>query len=173
MRKEPAAAELTYAEHGATRGAMPAGYHHVEHTARVGTGTEAFERAAQALMSWRVHRGAGFRVAADGDAAPGEVVTMRAMATTIPCRVVYVVREAGRRGFAVGTLPGHPVSGEEAFIVEIAADGGVRFTVRSFSRPARALARAAGPAGPVIQRLIAGRYARSCRRLARQGSRHV
>ena len=32
-----------------------------------------------------------------------------------PCRVVYVVDEPDRRGFAYGTLPGHPeIDGELA-----------------------------------------------------------
>ena len=34
-----------------------------------------------------------------------------------PCRVVYVVDEPDRRGFAYGTLPGHAESGEERFVV--------------------------------------------------------
>ena len=52
-----------------------------------------------------------------------------------PCRVVYVVDEKNRKGFAYGTLPGHPESGEEAFIVEKTDDGSVWLTIRSFSRP--------------------------------------
>lgn len=34
-----------------------------------------------------------------------------------PCRVVYTVTESRRRGFAYGTLPGHPECGEEAFVI--------------------------------------------------------
>ena len=33
-----------------------------------------------------------------------------------PCRVVYVIDEPDIRGFAYGTLPGHPESGEERFV---------------------------------------------------------
>lgn len=54
-----------------------------------------------------------------------------------PARVVYVINEAKRRGFAYGTLAGHPESGEESFIVELADDGSVWLTIRSFSRPSR------------------------------------
>jgi uncharacterized protein (UPF0548 family) len=53
-----------------------------------------------------------------------------------PARVVYVVDEPNRRGFAYGTLPGHPEDGEEAFIVEQNADGSVWIVIRAFSRPA-------------------------------------
>jgi hypothetical protein len=35
-----------------------------------------------------------------------------------PCRIVAVVDEPLRFGFAYGTLPGHPESGEEAFIID-------------------------------------------------------
>jgi uncharacterized protein (UPF0548 family) len=54
-----------------------------------------------------------------------------------PARVVYVVDEPTRRGFAYGTLPGHPEDGEEAFIVELADDDSVWMVIRAFSRPSR------------------------------------
>jgi uncharacterized protein (UPF0548 family) len=53
---------------------------------------------------------------------------------------VYVVSETGRSGLAYGTLPRHPESGEEAFLLEQQDDGTVTFTVTAFSRPATALA---------------------------------
>lgn len=66
------------------------------------------------------------------------MVTVRLFVLTIrePVEVVSVVEESDRVGFAYRTMPGHPVSGEEAFIVH--RDGGeVRLTVRSLTRPAR------------------------------------
>lgn len=54
---------------------------------------------------------------------------------TAPVRVVYVIEEGTRIGFGYGTLAGHPVSGEESFVVERLADDSVWLTVRSFSRP--------------------------------------
>jgi uncharacterized protein DUF1990 len=41
----------------------------------------------------------------------------------IPCRVAYVIREPLLRGFAYGTLPGHPEAGEERFALEQHGDG--------------------------------------------------
>jgi len=97
--------DLTYPEHGATRAALPSGYYHLERRARLGTGRAVFERSAAALMSWQMHRAAGLRVTAEGDARPGERVVSRiAPAIAAPCRVVYVIDEPGRRGFAYGTL---------------------------------------------------------------------
>jgi len=58
------------------------------------------------------------------------------LAVREPVRVVAVVDTADRCGFAYGTLPGHPVSGEEAFVVHRAADGTVALTLRSLTRPA-------------------------------------
>ena len=159
--------DLTYPEHGATRGTLPSGYHHMEHRARLGTGRAVFERGAAALMSWEMHRAAGLRVTAEGDARPGERVVSRiAPGIAAPCRVVYVIDEPSRRGFAYGTLPGHPESGEEAFIVEIDQSAEVWFTVRAFTRPGTLLARLSGPFGRGAQRLMAGRYTRAMRRLS-------
>jgi uncharacterized protein (UPF0548 family) len=59
-----------------------------------------------------------------------------ALSLRIPVRVVYLIDEPTRRGFAYGTLPGHPESGEEAFIVEQRDDDSVWLTIRAFSRPA-------------------------------------
>jgi uncharacterized protein (UPF0548 family) len=159
--------DLTYPEHGATRAVLPSGYHHLERRARLGTGRVVFERGAAALMSWEMHRAAGLRVTAEGDARPGERVVSRiAPGIAAPCRVVYVIDEPGRRGFAYGTLPGHPESGEEAFIMGIDEADEVWFTVRAFTRPSTLLARISGPFGRGAQRLMAGRYIRAMRRLS-------
>jgi len=73
------------------------------------------------------------------------------VAIAAPCRIVGVVDEPHRWGFAYGTLPGHPEQGEEAFVVSIGADELVRFTITAFSRPGELLTRVAGPIGRAIQ----------------------
>lgn len=67
-----------------------------------------------------------------------------------------------RAGFAYGTLPGHPESGEEAFVVSRAPDG-VRFTITAFSRPATWLARLGGPVTLLGQEYFTRRYLRALR----------
>ena len=62
-----------------------------------------------------------------------------------PVRVVYVIDEQRRVGFAYGTLKGHPASGEEAFIVEHRDDGSVWLVLRGFMRPGSALFRIFSP----------------------------
>lgn len=78
-----------------------------------------------------------------------------------PCRVVYVVDEPHRRGFAYGTLKGHPESGEEAFLVELRDDGTVWFIVRAFSRPSNGFFRLGYPVLRAAQSAYTKRYLRS------------
>lgn len=77
----------------------------------------------------------------DGTAflVPGDTATLTITFLRIPVtaavRVVYVVDEPNRKGFAYGTLAQHPESGEESFIVDRTDDGSVWLTITSFSRP--------------------------------------
>jgi len=157
------AADLTYAEVGATAGALPPGYRHLTRSRTLGTADLA--TAADRLLTWQVHERSGLRVAASSARAePGAVVLMRLRlgppTVRIPCRVVYVVDEPDRQGFAYGSLPGHPESGEELFLVHRDGDGRVRFTVTVFSRPATLLARAGGVLTRRFQDLMTARYLR-------------
>jgi uncharacterized protein (UPF0548 family) len=159
---------LTYAEVGATREAdLPPGYHHVERELVVGRGRETFERVASALLTWQMHRMAGLSVpAATPPAAPGVEVTPRFGPLPIPCRVVYEINDKDRRGFAYGTRPGHPESGEEAFFVELSPAGEVRVHIRAFSRPGSLLTRLGGPVPRMVQRYVTGRYLEALRSIA-------
>ena len=78
-----------------------------------------------------------------------------------PARVVQVVRTASTSGFAYGTRPGHPVRGEEAFIVRRSADDTVSLTLRSLTRPAPEWRRLLFPAALIAQRLYRRRYLRA------------
>ena len=50
-------------------------------------------------------------------------------------RVISAIEEARRVGFALGTVGGSVVSGEESFMIEWDDTDEVRFTVRAFDRP--------------------------------------
>lgn len=78
-----------------------------------------------------------------------------------PIRVVYVIEEPHRAGFAYGTLHGHPQSGEEAFIVEHREDGTVWFVLRAFSRPSSAFYRLVSPVLRLMQRRFTAKYLRA------------
>jgi uncharacterized protein (UPF0548 family) len=170
-----AAAELTYPEVGASRDdPLPPGYGHVYRDVTLGHGRAVFERAVDGLFGWHMHREAGLVVTStDKRAAPGAVVVLRAgrgpVQLMIPCRVVYTLNEASCRGFAYGTLPGHPEQGEEAFMIVMTDTGDVRVRIRAFSRPASLIARAGGPFTRMIQQYATDRYVRAIRRLSRRG----
>jgi uncharacterized protein (UPF0548 family) len=160
------AAELTYGEVGRTAATLPSGYRHLRRTVRIGNGLETFETSANALLGWQVQLRSGLRVASSSRRAePGAVVRLGwgagPLRLTAPCRVVYAVDAPRRQGFAYGTLPGHPESGEEAFVVERHDDETVTFTVTAFSRPATWTSKAAGPAGVAVQHWITRRYLRA------------
>lgn len=157
---------LTYTEVGATADVpstdlgLPAGYHHVQRAARIGTGRDRFDQAAAAVLRYGMLRGAGVRVRASTEVAEvGTLVLGRLGPIPAPCRVVYVLDEPSRRGFGYGTLPGHPESGEERFSVRYdAASGAVYAEVAAFSRPALWWSKAGGPVVRLGQRLISRRY---------------
>ena len=159
---------LTYAEVGATSAGLPDGYHHVSREAVLGAGEAAFRQAADALSRWELQRRAGVRVlpAAARVAEGVDAVLLLGvgrLAVRAPVRVVRVVDEPRRTGFAYGTLPGHPESGEESFLVEWRPDGSVVCRITAFSRPVTWLARLGGPATTLVQGWVTGRYLRSLR----------
>lgn len=82
---------------------------------------------------------------------------------TAPCEVVWTAYEKERIGFAYGTRRHHPECGEECFVVDLADDGTVWFTVLAFSRPVGWYARLAGPLVPVAQRMYARRLGTALR----------
>ncbi len=161
--------DLTYREVSATTGDLPAGYGHITCAVPIGHGRQVFITAADAVRSWRVQLRAGLTVSASSPIAmPGTVliigVGIGPLRLKAPCRVVYTVDEPRRRGFAYGTLAGHPESGEEAFIVEHHDNDAVTFSVVAFSRPDTRLAKLAGPLGTTVQHRITERYLHSLTR---------
>lgn len=159
-----AAGRFSYGEVGATAGELPGGYRHVLHRAVLGQGRDLFLAASDRLMTWEMHRGAGLVVDASAPAAAPGVVVVLGMGVgrvrlSAPCRVVDVVDEPCRRGFAYGTLVGHPERGEERFVVEHRADGTVMLHVSAFSRPATWWASLGGPVTRAVQDVVTRRYA--------------
>jgi uncharacterized protein (UPF0548 family) len=154
---------LSYSEVGATAAAeLPAGYGHLRVEKQIGTGQQRFEQAADAVMRWGMQRGAGLRVQANSEVAEVDTVVLVRMGfLPAPCRVVYVIDEPDIRGFAYGTLPGHPESGEERFVVRRDPTTSAVFAeVSAFSRPATWWSKAGRPLVSVAQRVVARRYLR-------------
>jgi uncharacterized protein (UPF0548 family) len=161
---------LTYAEVGATKGQPPPGYHYFRLRRRIGHGRAMFERAAADILTYRMQRGTGiFQHASTPSAAVGTELTMHLgigpLGIVAPCQVVYVLDDPNRRGFAYGTLPGHPEIGEELFGVEYdPADDSVYGLIIAFSRPGTWYTRLAGPLLRPIQHWMARRYIAAIRR---------
>ena len=151
---------FTYPEVGATAGPPPAGYRYLNASAVIGHGRTRFEEAAAEVMRWGMLRGAGLRVDATTEvAAVGSEVVVGIGPVRAPCRVVYVVDEPDRRGFAYGTLPGHAETGEELFAVRYdPADDTVYAEVTAFSRHGTWWSRLAGPFTALVQRIVSKRY---------------
>jgi uncharacterized protein (UPF0548 family) len=164
MADETEIPPFTYPETGATNGEFPAGYHHFRLRRRIGTGRALFDSAAEQILTYGMQRGTGvFGSASTPSAAPGTTLTVRLgigpLAITAPCRVIYVLDEPDRRGFAYGTLPGHPEIGEELFTVEhTPADDAVHGLIAAFSRPGTWYTRLGGPVTRLLQSYIAGKY---------------
>lgn len=157
------AAPFSYDAIGATATALPPGFRHLRRS-RV-LARRDVERAAEELLSWEVHRRAGIGVATSAPRVGiGEVVVLRLggrIGVDAPCRIVDVVDEPHRVGFAYGTLPGHPESGEELFVLERGRDGTVTFSITAFSRPASWLTYLGGPIARMVQDRITTRYLRA------------
>lgn len=165
---------LTYDVVGATRPeqarwATPPDHRAYEATVQLGTGDAYWAAASAEVVAWGVKTRSGFTVSPPvrrGDSvAVGDRSWIRAavgpVAIREPAQVVAVVDEPDRRGFAYGTLAGHPISGEEAFVVHRAPDGAVWLTLRSVSGPGRGAWRLAFPAVLVAQRVYRRRYLRA------------
>lgn len=146
---------------------LPRGYREHEERTLLGSGHSQWEHAWKQTLSWGIQRTSGYTVQplhrpadtprtrpgtsaalAGFNSDPGrvhqemDVVLSRRfgpLPMKMPVRVVYTIDEPSRKGFAFGTLKGHPVSGEVAFIVEQDPDGSVWFTLRSISGPGNGL----------------------------------
>lgn len=166
--------ELSYDVAGLTRpgdevwSEHPPGYLRYAVTVGIGHGHRCWDEAASAVLDWQIKRRSGFVVepltnglrAREG-ADYRLAARLGPIAVHEPIRVVAVVERPQRCGFAYGTLQGHPVSGEEAFIVHRDADGEVRLTLRSLTRASRGRWRWAFPVLLVAQRVYRRRYRRA------------
>jgi len=124
----------------------------------VGNGSGDFARAVEGLKEWQAHRAVGIRVRpVDAPVLRGTTVALALPLVGVhvlaACRIVAVVDEPDRFGFAYGTLRSHPERGEEAFIVSREGES-VTFRISAFSRPADALVRIGEPVARRVQRRV-------------------
>lgn len=144
---------------------IPEGYVVLEDAQVVGKGRDAYERVGWALMHWQINREAGFFVQPQHAAVRlNEHVAVALplaglFAVTATCKVVAIIAEGDRTGFAYGSLPNHPEQGEEAFWVSFdEATEDVTLTIRSVSRPASWFTKLGAPVAAGIQRKAVEHY---------------
>ncbi len=115
---------FSYDDVGATRSKPPAGFD-VDHNRQlIGNGREDFEKAKDAIRSWKMFDFPWVRLAyTDTPIEVGREVAMIVkhfgFYSMSSARIVYVIDEPERFGFAYGTLTGHVERGEERFSVEL------------------------------------------------------
>jgi uncharacterized protein (UPF0548 family) len=167
--EEQAKLTFTYSAVGATAATPPHGYVVDRTRIKIGAGQAAFIAARYALQRWEQFRlGWVEPCRPETPIEPGRVVGVLARSCGLwslnACRIVYVVDEPRKFGFAYGTLPGHVESGEEQFTVQWHDDDTVWYDILAFSRPNHILARLGYPWVRRLQRRFARESAAAMKR---------
>jgi uncharacterized protein (UPF0548 family) len=148
---------FTYAEVGATNTTPPADYNVDHNRIQLGHGEETYKRAVEALKNWYQFDLGWVTIVPRGVAIEtGATVAVKARAfgtwSLNACRVVYLIDERARFGFAYGTLPDHVERGEERFLVGLLKDGSVWYDILAFSRPQHPLVKLSSPLARRLQK---------------------
>jgi uncharacterized protein (UPF0548 family) len=135
----------------------PPGFNRDVRREQIGVGDRDFQAAKAVFRRWEQFPKPWTEIfPGDAPIRPGETLVMLAWANglwwTSACRIVYVVDEPDRFGFAYGTLAQHVECGEEQFLIERDANGAISYDVRSFSRPRYWAVRLAYPLTRRLQR---------------------
>ena len=151
---------FTYTEVGATNASPPAGYTVDHNRIQLGHGEATYRLAVEGLKNWRQFDLGWVTVVPRGVAIEsGATVAVKARAfgtwSLNACRVVYVVDESRRFGFAYGTLPDHVERGEERFLIEWLEDDSVWYDILAFSRPQHPFVKLSVPLARMLQKRFA------------------
>lgn len=156
---------FTYEAVGATNTTPPQDFTVDHNRIQIGHGEKTFRTAIDALRNWRQFDLGWVSIVPEGvrlEVGATVAVKARALGTWSlnAARVVYMIEEPNRFGFAYGTLPDHIASGEERFTVEWLADDSVWYDILAFSRPRHPLVRINVP----LARMLQKRFARDSKR---------
>jgi uncharacterized protein (UPF0548 family) len=148
---------FSYTDTGGTRTLLPAEYEVRRDQFLLGEGSRVFYRAKEAVRQWQMFDIPWVRLY--WPRTPVGVGNMVAILVggfgvwmVIICRIVYVIDEPRRYGFANGTLSQHAVAGEQRFLVEWRDDNSVWYEVFHFSREKHLLAKIAYPIARRLQK---------------------
>lgn len=166
---------FSYPEVGASRTGAPRGYPVNHLRSPIGSGTDTFARAVEAIRQWKMYALPWTRLY-----WPDTSIIVSATVGVLAChfgfwslnesRIIYVVEDDGviqRYGFAFGTVPGHAEAGEERFTVEWhRQDDSVWYELFAFARACHLLAKAGSP----LMRLVQKRFAVDSQRAMREAT---
>lgn len=149
--------DFSYPEVGASRGENLPGYDNDHQSIYIGEGAVVWSAAKAILNSWAHFPDSWTKAIPEEkplDVGQNIAVLFRLLGVwfTNSARIVYVLDEADRYGFAYGTLPAHVEQGEECFWIERATDGKIYYHIGAFSKPRFWLARLGYPLARRYQR---------------------
>jgi uncharacterized protein (UPF0548 family) len=153
---------VSYWAVGGTRGVAPANYRVDHNRILIGRGLDQFKAAKTAIDAWRMFDLDWIelfpaRPSVQVGTTVAVVVRHLGFWSVNISRIVYVIDEESRYGFAYGTCPCHSEEGEERFLVEHdKATDEVCYDLYAFSKPRHPLARIGYP----ISRYFQKRFAR-------------
>jgi len=154
---------FSYTQVGATQNTLPSTlsriYNIDRYEAVVGQGQACFQAAKQALQGW-IHFDLGW---VNIQAPPPTiglvvpvVVQVLGLWTLNYCKVIYLLDEPRKWGFAYGTLDEHGEMGEERFLIyHCPENNDVRYEILAFSKPKHWLAKLGYPLSRKLQRKFA------------------
>ena len=149
---------FSYENVGLSLTGSPTGYNVDHNRISIGSDVQDFELAKAAIKNWKMFDFPWVQLCWSN--TPIEVGRTVAIVvghfgfwSMSAARIVYVIDEPNRFGFAYGTLTDHVESGEERFSVELdRTTGEVWYDLFAFSRPAHPLAKLGLPVSRYLQK---------------------
>ena len=152
---------FSYEDVGLSLSGSPVGYNVDHNRICIGKGEIDFLAAKDAIRSWKMFDFPWVELCwsdtpIDKGQAVAIVVNHFGFWSMSAARIVYLIDEASRFGFAYGTLAEHIESGEERFSVELDREtGDVCYDIFAFSKPNHVLAKLGYPISRMLQKRFA------------------
>lgn len=153
--------QFSYSETGATNGAIPATYTVDRNRVQLGSGQQVFHAATSAIRKWEMFNLGWVRVfrpntPIETGANVAVLIHHFGLWSLNTSRIVYVLNDERKYGFAYGTLREHAEQGEERFSIEWSLnDDSVSFEILAFSKPRQWQARLGMPIARMLQKKFA------------------
>lgn len=152
---------FSYSEVGATQDKLPVDYTIDHNRTPLGHGEKIYRRAVAALRDWKQSDLGWTRIVPpQTPILAGRTVAVQAKTFGVWslnfCRIVYIIDEDRKFGFAYGTLSEHAERGEERFMIEWEAeDDSVWYDILAFSQPKHFLVKVGRPLARMLQKRFA------------------